>query len=152
MKKTKIGMNRKWIFYAKGGGHRKWYGNLMDVVDWSIEAREAYRTGHASQIIQEKYWYKKAITWGLITSSLPSFRLLIEGGTFDKGGSSIIIKDESKFNYILGLLNSKITINFISILNTTLNYQVRDVRNIPLIIKEKEYVNNLVEKMYLYHA
>jgi 5'-deoxynucleotidase YfbR-like HD superfamily hydrolase len=72
VKKTKIGMNRKWIFYAKGGGYRKWYGNLIDVVDWSIEAREAYRTGHASQIIQEKYWYKKAITWGLITSSLVS--------------------------------------------------------------------------------
>ena len=42
---------------AKGGGYRKWYGNLIDVVDWSYEAREEYRTGHGSQIIPENYWY-----------------------------------------------------------------------------------------------
>lgn len=36
----KIGENRRWVFYAKGGKYRKWFGNLDNVVDWSIEARE----------------------------------------------------------------------------------------------------------------
>ncbi|KUO71799.1 MAG: restriction endonuclease [Desulfosporosinus sp. BRH_c37] len=143
--KSKIGRGKKWINYAKGGGYRKWYGNLIDVVDWSLEARESYRNGHASQIIKEEYWYKRAITWGLISSILPSFRLLNEGGTFDKGGSSIIITDEKRFNYILGLLNSKVTLSLINLFNSTLNFQVRDIRNIPLIIGNENHINNLVQ-------
>ena len=86
-KKQDITHPEKWIFYAKGGGYRKWYGNLIDVVDWSPSARRHYSDGHACQIIKEEYWYKKAITWCLICTGAPSFRVLTEGGTFDKGGS-----------------------------------------------------------------
>jgi hypothetical protein len=126
-----------WIFYAKGGGYRKWYGNLTTVINWSREARLTYEKGdgkHASQIIPKKYWYKKGITWGLITSSLPSFREMPEGSTFDKGGSTIIVKLE-KYKIILGLLNSNVFLKFASILNPTLNFQVRDIQNMPIISK-----------------
>ncbi|WP_042147863.1 BREX-1 system adenine-specific DNA-methyltransferase PglX [Paucisalibacillus sp. EB02] len=145
--KDNIGRGNRWIFYAKGGGYRKWYGNLLDVVDWSLEARETYRTGHASQIIPEEYWYKKGITWGLITTVLPSFRVLPEDSTFDKGGSSIFVNNPKLYNYILGFLNSKVSIELMKCLNVTLNFQVRDVRNLPLIIEKQETVNELIEQV-----
>lgn len=131
---NKIGLNKKWLPYAKGGNFRKWYGNLIDIINWTSEAREIYRTGHASQIIPQKYWYKKGITWGLITSGLPSFRLLPENSTFDKGGSSIFINDDKNFNLVLGMINSNVAFYFLKCLNPTLNFQVRDIRNLPLII------------------
>lgn len=127
----------KWIFYAKGGGYRKWYGNLIDVVDWSPNARRHYSDGHACQIIKEEYWYKKAITWCLICTGAPSFRVLTEGGTFDKGGSSIIVQDEN-YKYILALLNSKVVHKMVQIYNPTIHYQVRDIRNIPMIFSSKK--------------
>ena len=110
LEKQIIGGKDDWIFYAKGGGFRKWWGNLLDVVNWTPQARHIYQFGdgkHASQIINKDYWYKKGITWGLITSAIPSFRIMPDGATFDKGGSTIII-DESKYEYIFGFLNSKV--------------------------------------------
>lgn len=138
----------KWIFYAKGGGFRKWWGNLFDVVNWSPLARNTYQFGdgkHASQIINPKFWYKKGITWGLITSSLPSFRIMPEGATFDKGGSTIIV-DEDVYNFVLGILNSKIYISIAKIFNPTLNFQVKDVRNIPLKLLYVRDVNIYVSE------
>jgi hypothetical protein len=131
--KDQIGRDKKWVFYAKGGGFRKWAGNLDHVVDWSSEAREHYRKDPICRIIPEYLWYKKGITWGLITSNLPSFRVLPEGTTFDKGGSSIFFEDYSYYHFFLALLNSKIFTYIANILNPTLNFQVKDVRAIPII-------------------
>ena len=141
-----IGGLDSWIFYAKGGGYRKWYGNLEEVVNWTPEARKIYQFGdgkHASQIINKQYWYHMGITWGLITSKFPSFRVMPEGATFDKGGSTIIVKDEI-YNYIFGLLNSKAFLSIVKVLNPTLNFQIRDICNMPLVVKDKEHVDSLV--------
>lgn len=147
MDEFKIGGYDSWIFYAKGGGYRKWYGNLEDIINWTPEARYIYQYGdgkHASQIINKEYWYKKAITWGLISSYAPSFRVMPEGATFDKGGSSVIV-DEDLYYFVISLLNSKVYIQIVSILNPTLNYQVKDIRNLPIEIKHKneiDYIGN----------
>ena len=147
LESRKIGGYDSWIFYCKGGGYRKWWGNLEEVVDWTPSARYVYQHGdgkHASQIINKDYWYKKGITWGLITSSLPSFRVMPEGATYDKGGSTIIVNDEV-YNFTLGLLNSKVYVNIAEMLNPTLNYQVKDVRSMPLILEQTDRINRLVD-------
>ena len=96
----------KWIFYAKGGGYRKWWGNLTEVVNWTPPARKIYQYGdgkHASQIINKEFWYKKGITWGLITSNLPSFRIMPEGATLIRGRSTIIV-DEKVYNFTIAFI------------------------------------------------
>lgn len=143
----KIDLKDNWIFYAKGGGYRKWWGNLYDVINWTPEARNIYQYGdglHASQIINKDYWYKKGITWGLITSALPSFRIMPEGATFDKGGYTIIV-DEFVYNFTLGLLNSKVYIPISELFNPTLNFQVKDIRSLPIKLEYKAIVDQLVE-------
>ena len=145
--KNKISHNLKWIFYAKGGGYRKWYGNLTEVIDWSVEARNSYKNGYASQIIPEEYWYLKGITWGLISSNYPSFRLLPINSTFDKGGSSLFIDNDLFFSYIIGILNSTVFFNIVKLLNPTLNFQVKDIRSMPIIIKQKDFVDQIVTKL-----
>ena len=143
LERNKIGGKDNWIFYCKGGGYRKWWGNLEDVVDWTPKARKIYQFGdgkHASQIINKEYWYKKGVTWGLITSVLPSFRIMPEGATYDKGGSTIIV-DEDIFDFVLALLNSKIYLEIATMLNPTLNFQVKDVRTMPLVLKSTDLIN-----------
>lgn len=150
LNKSDVNKKDKWIFYAKGGNYRKWWGNLETVVNWTNKAREVYQFGdgiHASQIINKSYWYKKGITWGLITSSRPSFRIMPKNATFDKGGTTIISKDESNYLYILSLLNSKVYSLIASIFNPTLNFQLRDVLNVPLIFDEnKERVKKITSQ------
>lgn len=145
VKNNCIGKNKKWLFYAKGGGYRKWVGNLIDVVDWSLPTREFYKKDYVCRIIPEYLWYKKGITWGLITSSLPSFRILPEEATFDVGGSSIFFKDYTNYNYFLGLLNSKVFLDVVKMLNPTLNFQVKDIRSMPIIIEHEKKANEIVE-------
>ena len=147
VEKKKISKNLKWIFYAKGGKYRKWTGNLIDLVNWTEKAREEYKKGHGSQIIPEKFWYKKGITWGLITSNEPSFRILPEDSTFDKGGSSIFIKNNENFNYILSLLNSVVFTYIVEFFNPTINFQVKDIRSIPLKFERKKEVDKAVKEI-----
>ena len=124
----------RWIFYAKGGGYRKWWGNLENMIDWSEQAREEYKQrkgSTASQIIQQQYWYKKGITWGLIASQQPSFRVMPQNATFDKGGSTILVREEY-YNTALACSNSKVTHHLSQMINPTLNFQVKDVLRMPV--------------------
>ena len=141
-----VGKGKKWFFYAKGGGFRKWWGNIIDVVNWSKEARDFYKKDLVCRIIPEYLWYKKGITWGLITSNLPSFRVLPEEATFDVGGSSIFFDDYTYYDYYLGLLNSKVYLNIAKVLNPTLNFQVKDVRSIPIIFENTTEVKPKVQE------
>lgn len=149
VKNQDVGKNKKWLFYAKGGGYRKWYGNISEVVDWSIDARGFYKKDKICRIIPEYLWYKVGITWSLISNN-PSFRFLPVDSTFDVGGSSVFLNDDNKLYYILGLLNSKLFDYVQKIINPTINIQVKDVRIMPFIQREKESVNNLVQVCFQY--
>ena len=147
LSKDNIGGPDDWIFYCKGGGYRKWWGNLEDVVNWTPEARNIYQYGdgkHASQIINKDYWYREGITWGLISSALPSFRVMPQGATYDKGGSTIIV-DKNVFNFSLALLNSKVYLSIATMLNPTLNFQVKDVRTTPLVLKRTNEISQVTQ-------
>lgn len=135
----------RWIPYAKGGPYRKWYGNITFFVDWSEQARKQYQNGHGSQIIKKEYWYREGVTWGLISTDRPSFRLLPQGATFDKAGSSIFFSSREEELYVLGLLNSCLYIHIAKMFNPTVSLQVRDVRNLPLIYSNAKTVLNLVD-------
>ncbi|MCI9471723.1 MAG: BREX-1 system adenine-specific DNA-methyltransferase PglX [Lachnospiraceae bacterium] len=143
-----IGIGKKWLFYAKGGGFRKWYGNLTEIVDWSEETREFYRKDKICRIIPEYLWYKVGITWSLISNN-PSFRILPKEATFDVGGSSIFLKNDEDLYFYLGLLNSRVFRHVQEIVNPTINIQVKDIRIVPVVFKEKEMIKEYVEKIVI---
>lgn len=148
VKYTDIGKGKTWLSYAKGGTFRKWFGNIDYLINWSESARTHYRKDKVGRIIPEYLWYKEGITWTLITSGLPSFRLLPEDATFDSGGLTIFLKDSRDIKYYMGLFNSKIFVEIQKILNPTLNLLIKDIRSIPIIINEKykETINKLVKE------
>ncbi|WP_102401522.1 BREX-1 system adenine-specific DNA-methyltransferase PglX [Haloimpatiens massiliensis] len=139
-----IGLNQKWLLYAKGGVYRKWYGNFEYIIDWSDKARKHYRKDKVARIIPEYLWHKIGISWTYATSGLPSFRVLPKNATFDSGGLSIFLKNDDEINYFLGLFNSKVFLEFQSILNQTVNLFIQDVRNIP-IANGEIYFNRIVD-------
>jgi len=144
---NKVGINAKWLFYIKGGECRKWYGNIDNVINWSLEARKHYKKDKICRIIPEYLWYKKGITWTLITTGLNSFRVLPENSTFDVGGSSLFFKEYENYNYFLALLNSKVSSILFKIFNPTLNLQVKDVRNLPIIFPSDPSIKTLIDTL-----
>lgn len=129
---NKVGMGKKWVYYAKGGDFRKWYGNIELVVDWSEGAVQYYKTNSTSNLLAEKYRFKEGITYTELTSSVNTFRYLPPVCIFDKKGPSIV--SVKKLWYCLGIFGTKIAPLYFAILNPTLSTQVRDVKNIPIIV------------------
>lgn len=136
--------NKEWIAYAKGGSYRKWYGNIDLVVDWSDSAKQFYVHNPTSNMIKEKYWYQEGITYTSLTSYNNCFRYLPPDGVFDIKGPSII--HLKNLEYCLGFFNTNVANRYIKVLNPTITLQVKDVKNVPLIICENkaETVNSYV--------
>jgi len=100
----------KWLFCAKGGEFRRWYGNIIHLINWASEAQNHYSKDKVARLLNKKYWYKKGITWSRITSSENiGFRLLPETATFETAGTSVFpIKEDADIINILSLLSSKV--------------------------------------------
>ncbi|MDP8267561.1 MAG: BREX-1 system adenine-specific DNA-methyltransferase PglX [Candidatus Tenebribacter davisii] len=125
-----VGNDYRWVFISKGGGFKKWVESRDVTIDWSDHARKHYRKSSIGRIISEYIWFRKGITWGLITSSLPSFRLLNTDFTFSDVG--LFFYNDDHIPSILAFLNSKVAYYFLSILNPTLNYPMEVVLKLPV--------------------
>lgn len=141
---NQVGQNKRWVFYAKGGGYRKHYGNIDNVVDWGADARRFYKENKTSNLLDERYWYKDGITYNDITTTRGStFRYLPPGCVFDKAGPSMV--NVKYLLYVLALFNTKIVDHFLGFLNPTMHIQVKDVKNLPIIIDEER--RNTIESI-----
>lgn len=132
----------KWFPYNKGGEYRKWYGNNSYVVNYFNDGEEIKRN------VLKKYpylktpefvvknsqsYFKKGITWSYISSTNFGVRYSNSGFIFDVSGSCIFPKEEY-FDYLMGLLCSKLSTEFLNIINPTMNIQAGSVGSIPTII------------------
>lgn len=124
----------QWVPYSKGGEFRKWYGCHLHIVFWENggKAIKDYKDDKGNELSRFRaadYYFMEAVTWGLVTSSYLSARYRCSGYVFDIGGMSAFA--EKPF-FVLGLLNSVYSRNILSIINPTLNYQIGDIKRIPL--------------------
>lgn len=142
-----VGKGNKWVPTAKGGSFRRWYGNIIDVMDWSPQAREEYRTNPIARIQSPYLWYREGITWNLVSGDGTGFRVLTSESLFNKAAPTILFRDnklEYK-NYLLGFLNTHITMNLLSLLNPTINTNIAEVFALPIIVKDVDAVSGLVD-------
>ena len=140
------GSNCKWYPYNKGGEYRKWYGNNDYVVNWQYDGRDL-KAFKGAVLRNTNFYFKECISWSLISSSSIAFRYKPSGHLFDVAGMSCFKSGEVSLWYLLGLNNSKLINEFMSILAPTINYQVGNIANIPVIVNDSElnYVEELVK-------
>lgn len=127
----------KWFPYNKGGDFRKWYGNDYFIVNWENDGaliRNFHdKTGKLKSRPQNtQFYFRKCISWSLISSSKIAFRYKPEGNIFDVAGMSCFT-DEHMY-YLLALCNSKIATTVLAVIAPTINFQVGDIANIPVIL------------------
>jgi hypothetical protein len=146
--KKVFGENKKWVPIAKGGPFRRWYGNIIDVIDWSEQARQKYKLDPIARIQDSRLWYRKGITWNLISSKGTGFRYLPENCLFNKAAPTILLKKDNldKLQYILGFLNTKVTIEILKLMNPTFNTNIAEVFNLPFKILNFNTITCFVTK------
>lgn len=137
---------KKWFPYNKGGEFRKWYGNNEYLVNWYNDGFEIKNYKGAVIRNADKY-FQEGITWTLISSSCFGVRRFYRGHLFDVGGSGTFPPID-KISYITAFMCSKLSLNFIKLLNPTLNFQVGNIASLPIIISAlyKEKIDKLAEQ------
>ena len=143
----KLGQYRKWVPMAKGGDFRKWSGNIIDVVNWSEEAREEYRLNPVGRIQRENLWYRDGITWNLVSSAGTGFRYLPNNVLFNKAAPTIVLNKEclNIMPYALGFLNTKVVRSLLKLMNPTINTNIAEVFELPLRQENTETISELVK-------
>lgn len=141
-----FGKTRKWVKHPKGGGFRRWYGNIDTVIDWSEDARRHYRKDKVARILPNYLWWRKGILWNLISSGIQSFRIYNDDEIFNLAAPTLFFTEESLIPYCLGLFNSPISEYIIKLVNPTLNCNIGDIQSIPFIKNNTEYINKVVSQ------
>ena len=143
--------NKKWFFYHKGGEYRKWYGNMTLVVNWENDGFEIvnFRDDKGKQRSRPqniRYYLQEGFTWSALTVADFNVRYMPEGGIFDAKGSSGFCNEKDNLKYIIGLCNSKVSMEFLSFLAPTMDYSAGAVGKVPTIICEekKAEISNVV--------
>ena len=139
-----IGKEHKWVKHPKGGGFRKWFGNLDTVIDWSSKAREHYHKDKVARILPQYLWWRKGISWNLICSGKQSFRIYNEDEIFNLAAPTLFFHNNTILLYCLGLFNTPITDYVIRLINPTLNCNIGDVQSLPYIEANKEEISTIV--------
>ena len=140
-----IAKKKKWVPYNKGGKFRKWYGNLDVCVNWENDGTEiksfADENGRIrSTVPNTDYYFKPCLTWSKVTSGNIAFRYRPQGSIFDVAGACLYSNQQ---NYMLGLLNSKVTMAILSVLSPSLNFEGGHISSIPIIVDRE--VGNKVD-------
>lgn len=147
--KSSVQSQKKWFPYNKGGSFRKWYGNYDFLVNWENNGYEIrnfkWPNGKIrSNVRNEEYYFRDAVTWPLITSGEFSMRYRKLGSIHDVSGKSAFSKDTNLLKYILGFGNSKVMSKTVKILNPTINFQNGDVVRVPILKINNEKDNNKI--------
>lgn len=140
----------RWFPYNKGGDFRKWYGNNDYVVNWE---NDGYEIKHnfddkgklRSRPQNTQFYFKNGVTWTLLSSSNFGVRISESHSIFDVNGMSAFSDSESMNRYILGYLASKVNFKILMIINPTLAFQAGDISKCPLIIKNENDIENVVD-------
>ena len=143
----------KWVPYNKGGSRRQWYGNYDYVVDWSNNGKEikdnvmnkyTYLSSPDFVVKNTDFYFREAITWSLIASNGFSIRYRTPGSIHDVSGMSAFSDNRNLLMYILGLMSTKIANHIFKMLNPTINLQIGDFNNFPVITTEHADIPRIV--------
>lgn len=127
----------KWFLFNSGGAFRRWYGNIIDVVNWECNGKDIKNSGKAIIPSEDRY-FDELISWNKISSGQMSVRYQPAG--IIPGDASPFLHSVNQNHeiilYAMGILNSKITAAIVEVLSPTLNFEVGNIAEIPVAVNE----------------
>ncbi|KWR59159.1 BREX-1 system adenine-specific DNA-methyltransferase PglX [Bacteroides cellulosilyticus] len=142
----------KWFLVTKGGGFRRWYGNIEYVVNWENNGFEIKNfkdeKGKLRSRPQNEDYYFSGVgaSWSTISSGKPSFRFFNRSWLFETKGSVCFPKKQSDVYKLIGYLNSPVVFAFLQTLSPTLDYHEGPMGKVPYEdIEGAQNIENLVK-------
>ena len=134
---------KKWYLFHKGGEYRKWYGNLLYVVNWENDGSEIKHwvthnpkdpntTSWSRRIFNTHLYFQKGITWSVISSGDISFRVIDENAMISNAAGGIFgFSSNEERDAFMAALNTKVWTLIFSTINPTLNYSSGVIQKAP---------------------
>lgn len=139
-----IESRKKWFPVTSGGEYRRWYGNLDTVVNLENDGYDIKHNVKNYRLRDPKYYFREAITWTEVSSSYFNCRYVPNCVLFGNGGPVSFFYDNT-LEFTLGVLNSKVATEILSYLAPTMNFGPEQVKKIPVVLKNKNDIEILVE-------
>lgn len=145
--------DKSYVPYAKGGGSERWWRAISSKVRWgengaeiksAVAAAYPYLKGQVHWVVKnENYYFKPGLTFSFVNKHRLSVRRLPAGAIFDVGGSAIFSHEGEQENLLLAYLNSSFVSALAHDLNPTINFQIGDLKRLPLL----QFANRLAQKL-----
>ena len=146
----------RWFPIIRGGSYRKWWGDYDEVVNWFDDGREmkeailskyTYLSTPDFVIKNQNDYFKPAVSWSKISSSLASFRFAPRGMLFEVAGACLFA-EPNELRYIQAFCNCSIAEIDLAFMSPTLNFEVGQIGQLPIIQDEaaEATVCSLVEE------
>lgn len=135
-------LNKVWFPYVKGAGSQRWYSPVVNVVKWENNGQEIkeavkeaypYLKGKVHWVVKnEKYYFREGLSFSFVNNSNFAVRLLPAGCIFDVAASALFPTNIDRYA-LLAYLNSSFAGKMAHLINPTINFQVGDVKRLPII-------------------
>ena len=136
---------KRFVPYNKGGEFRKWYGNQDYILGYDKVYDALMDTFDGHRHDNRATYFMENISWSKVTSGL-AMRYFPIGFVYDVAGCSAFVKKEYTF-YLLAFFNIKIKDILVSAMSPTINYEVGQLKNSPIVISVEKlpFINRIVK-------
>jgi hypothetical protein len=144
MKSTEEFHLKKYLYapYNKGGEFRKWFGNNDYLVKFN-KSNYNFLLKMGNNLPSRHLYFQSSLTWSALSSGNFGARWNGIGFTFSaKGACSFPLNNDTAI-FVLTLLNSKIAAKVLEFFSPTLDFNVGDIRQIPLAVKWNKFINEI---------
>ena len=148
----------KWFPFNKGGGSRKWYGNMDYIVNYfndgfeiknDVRHKYPYLKGNTEFVVKnQQYYFQECVSWSKIVTTNITFRYYPNGFISSDAGMSIFTNDCNE--YYLAFCNSLVCTRLLSILSPTLNCEAGQISKIPIIYQPNTSIEKVVNECINY--
>lgn len=121
--------NNVYFPYIKGGGFRRWYGNLEYVIHWVKNGMDYVR----SRTENRNYFFRTGLTWSDLCTGKFSCRNVESGFLFDASGPMIYPNTKDNIWLMCGYFNSKVFQSLLNINSQGLHYGNGSIARQPFI-------------------
>ncbi len=136
--------NKKWFPYNSGGEFRRWYGNQYYVINWENDGTEI-KNFPKSVIRSPQFYLQSSVSWSKVSGDL-ALRYFPKNFIFDVAGCSIFSKTNID-NYIMAALNSSLKEPLIKSISPTINFEVGQLSNFPIIFPKSDEIRQQIETL-----
>jgi hypothetical protein len=148
-----IESKKRWFPFNKGGGTRKWFGNLEHVVDWendgerikaNILTQYPYLKTPEFVAKNPQFYFRESASWTAISWDF-SCRYYPRGVIFSHAGMAAFSEKINLFS-VLAYLNSSVAAYLIAALSPTLNFSAGEIAKLPFTENGLEDVSLIGEQ------